>query len=91
MMGQLERPVTTAIESMIFALIHSEFPDIPVEVAVQTIVCIRVHPSVYASLVKEMREVMTVKDNEPYLYDIHVVRDSDVWISLENRPRLGWP
>lgn len=91
-MMDFERPVTSAIQNMIYALLVSEFPQMPVHEAIPAIiVCIRVHPSVYLTLLKEMGEFMTVKDNRPYLYDILVVKDPDVWISLEKRSRIGWP
>ncbi len=91
MMRQFEKPLIHAIQDMIYALLASEFPNMPIDEAMKTIVCIRIHPSLFATLVQEMGQWMTTRGTKAFLYDIRLVVDPDVWISLENRPRLGWP
>ncbi len=59
------------------------------------IIAIRIHPDLYFHLNRELAEHgMSILDSDikkPKFMGIPIIMDMDVWITFENRPRIGWP
>ncbi len=56
------------------------------------VITIRMHPALYFHLNKELTEhgMSTLDSSIKKFMGIPIIMDMDVWLTFENRPRIGW-